>query len=232
MVAKKGLKIGINDPMSGFFAFKKNTLNGISFDALGYKILLEILVKKQNAKIHEIPYTFENRTLGSSKLDFGTIKDYIKSVIKLYKFGKIEERKESRISIRFFSKAARFFTVGALGFGINYIVSLILTNGLFDFWYIHANILGIFISMSSNFLLNKYWTFSDRDFSIKRTVKQYGKFVSLSSIGALVQLGIVFSLVDVHQLSYPLALITGVIGASIGNFICNKKWTFKEKIWS
>ena len=86
--------------------------------------------------------------------------------------------------------------------------------------------------MSSNFILNKYWTFSDRDFEIKRTVKQYGKFVSLSSIGALVQLGIVYSLVDVHQTSYPLALITGVIGASIGNFICNKKWTFKEKIWS
>jgi len=41
----------------------------------------------------------------------------------------------------------------------------------------------------------------------------------------------VFSLVDIHQLTYPLALILAVITASFGNFILNKKWTFKEKIW-
>ena len=63
LVAKKGLDIGINDPMSGFFAFKRNILTGISFDALGYKILLEILVKKRSAKIQEIPYTFETKRI-------------------------------------------------------------------------------------------------------------------------------------------------------------------------
>ncbi len=44
-IAKKGLGIEPHDPMSGFFAFKKHILEGLKFDAIGYKMLLEILVK-------------------------------------------------------------------------------------------------------------------------------------------------------------------------------------------
>jgi dolichol-phosphate mannosyltransferase len=33
-------------------------------------------------------------------------------------------------------------------------------------------------------------------------------------------------------MNYPLALILAVATASVGNFLLNKKWTFKEKIWS
>ena len=70
LIAKKGLGITTNDPMSGFFAFRKGILKGLNFDAIGYKILLEILVKKRGLHVKEIPYTFQNRTLGTSKLDF------------------------------------------------------------------------------------------------------------------------------------------------------------------
>jgi dolichol-phosphate mannosyltransferase len=33
-------------------------------------------------------------------------------------------------------------------------------------------------------------------------------------------------------MDYPQALILAVAAASVGNFLLNKKWTFKEKIWS
>ena len=33
-------------------------------------------------------------------------------------------------------------------------------------------------------------------------------------------------------MSYPIALIPAVAAASFGNFILNKRLTFKEKIWS
>ncbi len=39
-------------------------------------------------------------------------------------------------------------------------------------------------------------------------------------------------LVDNYQIIYPLALIIAVIIAASSNFILNKKWTFKEKVWS
>jgi dolichol-phosphate mannosyltransferase len=231
LIAKKGLGIKTKDPMSGFFAFKKNILKGINFDAIGYKILLEILVKKSGIDVKEIPYTFENRSFGSSKLDRSTIIDYFKSAWKLYKFGKSKEKEERRNSIRFLSKASRFYTVGLSGFGINYLISLLFAGGIPDLWYLHANLIGISVSISTNFLLNKTWTFGDRDFSKKKTLKQYGKFIIFSSLGALVQLGMVFYLVDEYQLSYPISLILAVLSAAFGNYILNKKYTFKEKVW-
>ncbi len=230
LIAKKGLGIDTHDPMSGFFAFKRNIISGLNIDAIGFKFLLEILVKTRGVNIKEIPYTFQNRELGSSKISIKTVFDYFRSVCKLYRYGKSLERQEKRSSVKFLYKAGRFYTVGALGFVVNYLVSLLLTGGISDMWYLHANVIGIAASITSNFILNKTWTFEDRDFRVKSTIAQYAKFVMFSSLGALVQLGMVYFLVDNNSMSYPLALILAVITAAFGNFVLNKKWTFKEKL--
>ena len=232
IIAKKGLDVKIKDPMSGFFAFKKNIIKGLNFDAMGYKILLEILVKTKGIDIKEIPYTFENRKLGSSKLDNSTIIDYFKSVWELYKNGKNNTLNEKHNSVQFISKAARFFTVGASGFIVNYVISMLFTSGLTEMWYLHANIFGIIASISTNFVLNKVWTFEDKDFSRKKTISQFGKFSLFSSLGAIIQLGMVFWLVDSHSIAYPLALISAIGFAAFSNFLLNKKLTFKEKLWN
>ena len=231
-IAKAGLGVNESDPMSGFFAFKRKILDGIKFDAIGYKMLLEILVKTKGAKVKEIPYTFTDRTRGSSKLDSSTMLDYVKSVWKLYRYGRKAKVSDTRTSIRFISKAGRFYTVGASGLLVNYIISLLFADAIINFWYIHATIIGIAVSMSSNFILNKIWTFEDRNFEAKKTLAQYGKFVGFSSLGALIQLGMVYVLVDNYQFVYSVALILAVIIAASSNFIFNKKWTFKEKVWS
>ena len=231
-IAKAGLGVNESDPMSGFFAFNRNILEGIKFDAIGYKMLLEILVKTKGAKVKEIPYTFTDRTRGSSKLDSSTMFDYVKSVWKLYRYGHTAKVSDTRTSARFISKAGRFYTVGASGLLVNYLVSLLFADTIINFWYIHATVIGIAISMSSNFILNKIWTFEDRNFEAKKTLAQYGKFVGFSSLGALIQLGMVYVLVDNYQIMYPIALILAVIIAATSNFILNKKWTFKESVWS
>ena len=230
LIAKKGLGVNTKDPMSGFFAFKRSIIKELNFDAIGYKILLEIIVKTKGVNIKEIPYTFQDREFGSSKLGIKTILDYYKSVWKLYRYGKPLEKQEKRASVKFLSKAGRFYTVGASGFIVNYLISLFFTSGGYDMWYLHATVIGIFASITSNFVLNKIWTFGDRDFKIKKTISQYGKFAMFSSLGALVQLGMVYFLVDGNSMAYPLALIIAVITAAFGNFVLNKKWTFKEKL--
>jgi dolichol-phosphate mannosyltransferase len=232
LIAKKGLGVKTKDPMSGFFAFKKNIIKELNFDALGYKFLLEILVKTKGINIKEIPYTFENRKFGSSKLDSSTIIDYFRSVWKLYKNGKVKTVHEKRKSVHFLSKAARFFTVGATGIGVNFIVSTLFTSGLTELWYIHANIFGIIASISTNFILNKIWTFEDKDFSRKKTLFQYGKFSMFSSLGALVQIAMIFWLVESHNVVQPIALILAIGTAAFSNFLLNKKFTFKEKLWN
>ena len=231
VIAKKGLGVRISDPMSGFFAFNRAIIKGLKFDAIGYKMLLEILVKTKGATVKEIPYTFTDRKFGSSKVSTSTAIDYAKSVWKLYRYGKSLQREEKRSSVRFLSKAGRFYTVGASGLGVNYLISFLFASGSSDLWYLHANMIGIVVSMTTNFILNKIWTFEDKDFSTKNTLEQYGKFVGFSSLGALIQLSLVFSLVEIHQITYPLALMLAVFTAALSNFILNKKWTFKEKLW-
>lgn len=231
-IAKHGLGVGQKDPMSGFFAFKKQIIQGLKFDAIGYKMLLEILVKAKNANVLEIPYAFTDRKFGTSKVDFGTAKDYFRSVWKLYKLGRSAAKEEKRPSVSFFSKAGRFYTVGATGLAINYLMSSLFSGVISNLWYIHATIIGIAVSMSGNFFLNKVWTFEDRNFGRRHTMLQYCKFIGFSSLGALAQLSMVYLLVDQYKIQYPLALVAAVACSALSNFILNKKWTFKEKIWS
>jgi dolichol-phosphate mannosyltransferase len=231
-IAQYGLGIDVKDPVSGFFAFRRDIISGLKFDAIGYKMLLEILVKTKGARVKEIPYTFTNRRIGASKLDANVMFDYLRAVLRLYRYGKSIRQKERRTSVRFLSKAGRFYTVGASGLLINYIASLLFNTFAPNLWFLYSTIIGVLISMTSNFFLNKIWTFEDRKFNWKGTGIQLGMFMSFSSLGAIVQLLLVYALVENYKMDYPASLILAVAVASVGNFLLNKKWTFKEKIWS
>jgi len=236
-IARHGLSLkNVYDPMSGFFAFPKHTLHGMEFNTDGFKILLEILIKKKNTiKVKEIPYTFKDRKYGQSKLSFQIIFDYVKAVWKLYRYGRKSKKQntqlEKRKSVRFISKAARFYTVGASGFVLNYLVSILLSNGILgSYGYLQATAVGIAVSVTTNFLLNKFWTFEDKNVNLARFVRQYGMFIGCSSLGILIQFLSIYMLRE-SGVSYDVALLLGVTIASVSNFLFNKKWTFKENIW-
>jgi len=236
-IAIHGLKLcNIRDPISGFFAFPRHIIENIRFDTYGYKLLLEILVKARGVKVKEVPYTFTNRKSGDSKLNAHVMLDYVGAVWYLYRYGRKSKRVagnkiEKRKSVSFLSKAARFYTVGATGLLLNYMVSIMLSKGIVsNFWYLQASTIGIILSITSNFFLNKIWTFEDRNFSAKNTLKQYGLFVALSTVGAVVQLMLLYLFVQ-SGFQYTPSLILAVAAASVSNFLLNKKWTFREKIW-
>ena len=75
----------VSDPMSGFFVTKRDVVRKMEFNTSGFKILLEILVKSKSIKIKEIPYTFTDRTNGSSKLNSKVTIDFFKSLYILHK---------------------------------------------------------------------------------------------------------------------------------------------------
>jgi dolichol-phosphate mannosyltransferase len=232
-IAQYGLGVKkIKDPMSGYFAFRRRIVEGISFDAIGYKILLEILVKAKNAHVKEVPYTFTNRKSGASKLNLPVIFDYIKSVWRLYRYGRSTSVKEKRASVKFLSKAARFYSVGATGLLVNYASSLVLSSLSPNLWYLYSSLVGILLSITSNFFLNKIWTFEDRDFETKKTAKQFGLFLCFSTFGALIQIGTLYLLMTDYHISYPVSLVLAVLAASSGNFLLNKKWTFNDRLWN
>lgn len=78
------LSKGVCDPMSGFFALRKNVIEGVVLAPRGYKILLEVLVKGSAKRVIEIPYTFRNRTLGKSKISARIMGEYVQQLVQLY----------------------------------------------------------------------------------------------------------------------------------------------------
>lgn len=245
-IVKHGLNITeVKDPLSGCFALPRQVVKNIEIDGRSNQILLEILVKSKSTNfegiiVREIPFQ-QKFVYRVKKLELNQIMNYFRAVWSLYchsknsrarsdNYGVIKE-KEKHKSIPFLSKTARFFTVGASGLALNYIVSFLLSNVVSNLWYIQATVFGIVLSISSNFLLNKVWTFEDRDFSYRRVLRQYLSFFVLCTQGIIIQLSLVFVFVEYSHMQYATSLILAVCIASVGNFLLNKKITFGEKIW-
>jgi len=247
IIARYGLKIkNVTDPTSACFAFSRDVVKDIKFEGKGKEALLEILVKinskrnNNNVSVKEIPIK-QHDTVITRKLDRNRILNYSKDVWKLYRYGikskpnnsdtlAKSERKLSK-SVTFLSKAGRFFTVGASGLAVNYAASFLLTSLIPNIWYIHATLFGIILSITSNFILNKVWTFEDRNFSPRHFFMQYALFLALCTLGAVIQLSLVYAFVEYFNIQYAVSLLLAVIIASLSNFLLNKKITFGEKIW-
>ena len=243
-LARFGLNVRqVNDPMSGFFALPRDLIDNISITTKGYKILLEILVKHRDIQTKEIPYTFTDRRSGKSKMDHGVVWNYAQAIYQLYMHGqksdkiKISEGVNER-SVLFLSKVSRYYTVGICGLLINYIVSFLLANDvanslrlLSNIWYVEASVIGAAISSTSTFILNKYWTFEDRRFGVRSTVKQYVSYIGISAVTLLIQILLLYYMVE-NSVPYRVSLIVSIAVATTINFIINKKLTFKEKVWA
>jgi glycosyltransferase involved in cell wall biosynthesis len=61
---------GITDPLGGYFLLHRNVIQGVALRPIGYKILLEILVRCRWDHAAELPYVFQQRQHGTSKADF------------------------------------------------------------------------------------------------------------------------------------------------------------------
>lgn len=59
----------ISDPLSGFFLLRRSLLAGVSLRPIGYKILLEILLRCPWRNALEVPYHFQARVHGQSKAE-------------------------------------------------------------------------------------------------------------------------------------------------------------------
>ncbi|USN99501.1 MAG: polyprenol monophosphomannose synthase [Phycisphaeraceae bacterium] len=77
----------LRDPMSGFFALRRSTLErGAEFNPIGYKIGLELIVKTGSRVVAEIPIHFADRTRGTSKLSLREQLRFIEHLRRLYIF--------------------------------------------------------------------------------------------------------------------------------------------------
>ena len=204
----------ISDPMSGFFAMRRSTLEaGRDLDPIGYKILLEVIVKCRCRYVLEVPIHFENRRLGCSKLSLREQLRYFRHLRRLYTF-------------RYgnWSHLAQFLVVGASGLAINLLALTLLLR--WDAPEKPAVAAAILVSMLWNFALNRRFSFSyARNQSI---VRQFFGFIAACSIGAVVNYVTTTGLWPV--LPYKqLAATVGVLAGTLFNFAASRFLVFRTK---
>ena len=73
----------VKDPLAGFFMFRRENVDIARLKPTGYKISLEIMLTGSFKNIVEVPYIFEDRTAGKSKLRPQQQIDYLKHLFSL-----------------------------------------------------------------------------------------------------------------------------------------------------
>ncbi|MEM2506661.1 MAG: glycosyltransferase family 2 protein [Nitrososphaeria archaeon] len=187
----------VSDPLSGYFMFRKDVIDGVKFEAKGYKILLEVLEKGRYNKVAEVPYIFRSRKAGESKMKFNEILNYVKLLMKLSEY-----------------RVLKFVSVGLSGVVVN-LGSLWLLVNLFNFPELYSAIFSIELSIINNFILNDFWTFKDRRSSnfFYRLIKFHG-----SALGPLINY-IVYVFLLLFGVNYLVADAIGIVCGFVANYL-------------
>jgi dolichol-phosphate mannosyltransferase len=74
----------IRDAASGFFLIRRSIARGVAIQAGGFKICLELIVRGAPRRLVEIPYRFDDRELGESKMSMREAAGYLVQLKDLY----------------------------------------------------------------------------------------------------------------------------------------------------
>jgi dolichol-phosphate mannosyltransferase len=204
----------LTDPMSGFFAMRRSTFAaGRDFNPIGYKILLELIIKCRCSRVTEVAIHFDNRRFGESKLSFKEQLKYIQHLRRLYihKYGT-------------WSQLIQFLVVGFSGLIVNLLALTILLRMGLPKTPVVA--LAIAVSMIWNFGLNRRFSFSfARHQSI---VRQFLGFAAACSVGAVVNFFVTTALWQTFQYKQLSAFIGVLVGTGF-NFAASRYLVFRIK---
>ena len=206
----------ISDPMAGFFALSRKTLqSGCDFNPIGYKICLELIVKCGCERVVEVPIHFENRLFGQSKLTFTQQLLYLQHLRRLYisKYG-------------VWSQLLQFLAVGALGTGVN-------LSALTFLMAAHVPVRGsvalaIWVAMTFNFILNRRFSFSFARHG--SWLAQYARFTAASLIGAVINYSVTMLVLGSAANVMPqLAALAGIAVGTGFNFVASRYLVFRAR---
>jgi len=198
----------VKDLASGFFGFRTSSLKSTDhLKAKGFKVMLELLVKNQWSSIVEIPYIFENREHGKSKLGKSQVVAYVKQLIDLYlhKF-----------------KWIRFGMVG--GFGtILKLATMYTCVEVLGLHYMVAYAISFVVAVSSNYTWNSLWTFKQRG-----STRGFGSYIGISLISLTLNEGVIFLLTGVLGVWYMTSTVIAILIAFTLNYTLSRRLVWKR----
>jgi putative flippase GtrA len=123
---------------------------------------------------------------------------------------------------RHWVQLGKFCAVGAVGYGINLAVYAALLHA--GFHYLLAATGSFLVAVTSNYMLNRHWTFRDRRAGIAAQGMRFF-VVSLASLGAnLLVLHVLISFGAGKLVGQAIAIVL----VTPLNFVGNKLWSFRR----
>ncbi|MFC4770017.1 glycosyltransferase [Effusibacillus consociatus] len=217
LIAQLGLRRvrKVTDPMSGFFMLRRHVIRGIEWNPIGWKILLEILVKGNYMEVVEVPYEFQERYADESKMSVQQQLHYLRHVYRLI----VNSPEDRRLFL--------FLLIGMSGVLVN-LIAFETFYSIAKFSALWSGFCSALIAMTSNFILNDTFTWPGDKQGL--ALIRYLKYVLISTVGIginLLTLYLLHSRLGVNALASNLL---GILVATGWNFGMNSIWTWREDL--
>nr|WP_206204696.1 glycosyltransferase [Thermococcus sp. MAR1] len=200
----------VKDPVSGFFALRREVVEGVELNPVGFKILMEILIKGKYERVTEVPFTFGLRKAGESKLGTKTMLNYLRHVYRLMRWeGELD-------------RLIKFTLVGLSGVLVNEGFLWLFVSG-FGWDKILANVPATELAILNNFTWNDLWTF--KDLKRKPLWRRLFTFHIAALTGAVVQ-WLIYAVLVYMGLYYLVANLIGIVVSFVVRFLVNRHVTW------
>jgi glycosyltransferase XagB len=166
------------DPMTGFFAFRKETLKRVHFSSLGFKVLVELLAGLDNPKVMDIPFTFLKRKHEESKAKLIQGFIFYRDILSLFITG---PRGSEGVKFVFLASVSSFVYLGILSL-TSFLSSFI---NLDSFIWHKENLLIVCVAVSVIPIFG--WAFISGNYALVRfqNILLALAFIGLVSVGYL-----------------------------------------------
>jgi dolichol-phosphate mannosyltransferase len=209
----------VSDPMSGFFMLRRTAIQGIELNPLGYKILIEVLGRGRFRWIGEVPYVFQERIRGESKVTGRVYVDYFRHLLRL------------RISTLPINRFVRFGIVGLSGVVVDMGMLFLLSDPSTLGWGLtRSKLIAAEMAIINNFIWNDAWTFGDiasHQQGFKHRLQRFSKFQLVCLAGLMlntVLLNLQFNLLGMNRY---LANAVAIVVVTGWNFWLNFKLSWR-----
>jgi len=198
------LKVSLTDPMSGYFAIRRETFEKFApqLSTEGFKILLDIATcASMTLKIEEVPGAFRARHAGESKLDSRVTFDFVTLLIS--------KLTRNYISYRFIL----FCLVGSTGLVVH-MTALDAGIKFAQLPFVTAQTTATILAIASNFVLNNYLTYSDQRLSGWKFWSGLLTFQIICGVGALSNVGVASTIYNSDSKWWVAGLAGAVVGTA------------------
>lgn len=204
----------ISDPMSGFFAVRAATLDSSTLRPLGYKILLELVVRTRPVRVAEVPYTFQPRFAGESK---SSLKEGLRFLRHL-------------AVLRLGATRARMLGYGVIGASglLPNMATLWLLSGVLGMHYLPAAIIANQVAIAWNFTLTDLLLYRSRQ--RRSFASRLSRFIVLGNVDLVARIPALALLVGSLHLGYLLGNALTLVAAFLLRFLALERIIYRPRV--